>query len=102
MCMRPRRGRARPAPPRRAPARPTRPRRQSLRNPKFTQALLDTVKEAGVVEGCPKAKGNLIYTVASKVRGGEGGRRHRGGGCWQQGRHRGFGSAGSRGLQRLL
>jgi hypothetical protein len=43
-------------------------RRQSLRNPKFTQTLLDTVKEAGVVEGCPKAKGNLIYTVASKVR----------------------------------
>ncbi|KIY99203.1 glutaminyl-tRNA synthetase [Monoraphidium neglectum] len=39
---------------------------QSLRNPKFTQALLDTAKEAGVVEGCAKAKGNLIYTVASK------------------------------------
>ncbi|KAI8472695.1 MAG: tRNA synthetases class I, catalytic domain-containing protein [Monoraphidium minutum] len=39
---------------------------QSLRNPKFTQALLDTAREAGAEGGCPKAKGNLIYTVASK------------------------------------
>lgn len=49
------------------PCTPAHPRRQSLRNPKFTQTLLDTVQEAGVAEGCPKAKGNLIYTVASKV-----------------------------------
>ena len=40
---------------------------QSLRNLKFTQALLDAAREAGAAEGgCPKAKGNLIYTVASK------------------------------------
>jgi len=48
------------------PVSPPPPRRQSLRNPKFTQALLDTIKEAGVAGGCPKAQGNLIYTVASK------------------------------------
>ncbi len=42
-------------------------RRQSLRNPKFTHTLLETVKEAGVEDGCPKAKGNLIYAIASKV-----------------------------------
>ncbi|WIA16884.1 hypothetical protein OEZ85_013812 [Tetradesmus obliquus] len=38
----------------------------ALKNIKFTQALVDVIKEAGVTEGCPKAKGNLLYTTASK------------------------------------
>ena len=42
-------------------------RRQTLKNIKLTQALLDVVKEAGLTAGCPKQKGNLLYTVASKV-----------------------------------
>jgi hypothetical protein len=42
-------------------------RRSALKNIKFTQALVDVIKEAGVTEGCPKAKGNLLYTTASKV-----------------------------------
>lgn len=41
--------------------------RSAFRNPKFTQGLADVIKEAGVTEGCPKAKGNLIYLTASKV-----------------------------------
>lgn len=41
--------------------------RSALKNIKFTQALVDVIKEAGVTEGCPKAKGNLLYTTASKV-----------------------------------
>jgi hypothetical protein len=41
--------------------------RSALKNLKFTQALVDVIKEAGVTEGCPKAKGNLLYTTASKV-----------------------------------
>ncbi|KAF6264766.1 tRNA synthetases class I, catalytic domain-containing protein [Scenedesmus sp. NREL 46B-D3] len=41
-------------------------RRSALKNTKFTQALVDVIKEAGVTEGCPKAKGNLLYTTASK------------------------------------
>jgi hypothetical protein len=42
-------------------------RRSTLKNIKFTQALVNVIKEAGVTEGCPKAKGNLLYTTASKV-----------------------------------
>lgn len=42
--------------------------RGALKNIKFTQALVDVIKEAGVAEGgCPKAQGNLLYTIASKV-----------------------------------
>jgi hypothetical protein len=41
--------------------------RQSLKNIKFTQSLVDVIKEAGLTDGCPKQKGNLLYTVASKV-----------------------------------
>jgi hypothetical protein len=43
--------------------------RNALKNVKFTQTLVDVIKEAGVTGGCPKAKGNLLYTVASKVSG---------------------------------
>jgi hypothetical protein len=39
----------------------------TLKNAKFTATLLDVVKEAGLSGGCPKAKGNLLYTVAIKV-----------------------------------
>ena len=36
-------------------------------NPKFRQALVDIVREAGLADGCTKQKGNLLYYVASKV-----------------------------------
>lgn len=49
--------------------------RQSLKTPKFTQSLVDVIKEAGLTGGCAKQKGNLLYTVATKV-----GVRARGGG----------------------
>ena len=38
-----------------------------MKNIKFTQALVDIIKEAGLTGGCPKAKGNLLYTIGSKV-----------------------------------
>eukprot|EP00775_Hariotina_reticulata_P012928 gene12928-13056_t len=39
----------------------------ALKNPKFTQSLLDVIDEAGVAaSGCPKAQGNFLYTIASK------------------------------------
>jgi len=42
--------------------------RGALKNPKFTQSLLDVIEEAGVAgNGCPKAHGNFLYTIASKV-----------------------------------
>lgn len=42
--------------------------RGALKNLKFTQSLVDVIKEAGLAAtGCPKAKGNLLYTIASKV-----------------------------------
>lgn len=42
--------------------------RGALKNQKFTQSLVDVIKEAGLAqEGCPKAKGNLLYIIASKV-----------------------------------
>lgn len=44
------------------------PRRNAIKNPKFRQALVDIVKEAGLTDGCSKTKGNLLYYVASKVR----------------------------------
>lgn len=41
--------------------------RQAIVKPKFRQALVNLIKEAGVVDGCPKAQGALLYTTASKV-----------------------------------
>lgn len=38
-----------------------------MKNPKFTQTLVDVIEEAQVPEGCPKQKGNLLYTIATKV-----------------------------------
>jgi hypothetical protein len=29
--------------------------------------LVEVIKEAGVTDGCSKQKGNLLYTIASKV-----------------------------------
>jgi hypothetical protein len=38
-------------------------------NPKFRKNLADVIKEAGVPsDGLPKAKGNLLYYLAGKVR----------------------------------
>lgn len=41
--------------------------RQAIVKPKFRQALVDLIKEAGVAGGCPKSQGALLYTTASKV-----------------------------------
>ncbi|KAF8065733.1 Glutamine--tRNA ligase [Scenedesmus sp. PABB004] len=38
----------------------------ALKNLKFTQALVDVIREAGLSGGCAKPKGNLLYTTASK------------------------------------
>ena len=43
-------------------------RRNSVKNPKFRQALTDVIHAAGAAEGAPKARGALLYQVASKVR----------------------------------
>ena len=43
-------------------------RRNSVKNPKFRQALTEVIHTAGAVEGAPKARGALLYQVASKVR----------------------------------
>ncbi len=43
-------------------------RRNSLKNPKFRQALTEVIHAAGAAEGAPKARGALLYQVASKVR----------------------------------
>lgn len=43
------------------------PRRQALVKPKFRQALVELITEAGAAGGCPKAQGALLYTTASKV-----------------------------------
>ncbi|KXZ51794.1 hypothetical protein GPECTOR_11g237 [Gonium pectorale] len=40
--------------------------KNALKNPKFTKVLEEVIHEAGAASGCPKAKGNLLYTVASK------------------------------------
>lgn len=42
-------------------------RREALVKPKFRQALVDLIKEAGAADGCPKSQGALLYTTASKV-----------------------------------
>ncbi|KAL4447374.1 hypothetical protein ABPG77_007407 [Micractinium sp. CCAP 211/92] len=39
---------------------------QAIVKPKFRQALIDLIKEAGVAGGCPKSQGALLYTTASK------------------------------------
>lgn len=44
--------------------------REALVKPKFRQALVDLIKEAGAAGGCPKSQGALLYTTASKVRPG--------------------------------
>lgn len=44
--------------------------RGAIKNVKFRQALVQTVREAGVESGCTKQQGALLYTVASKVMGG--------------------------------
>jgi hypothetical protein len=46
------------------------PKRESLTNVKFIQTLLDVIGEAGADGGCPRTQGNLLYTVAIKVRDG--------------------------------
>lgn len=48
-------------------ARPVDACRQAIVKPKFRQALVDLIKEAGAASGCPKAQGALLYTTASKV-----------------------------------
>eukprot|EP00198_Chlamydomonas_reinhardtii_P009713 XP_001699050.1 predicted protein [Chlamydomonas reinhardtii] len=40
--------------------------KNATKNPKFMKTLEEVVHEAGAASGCPKAKGNLLYTVASK------------------------------------
>mmetsp|Transcript_9586 Transcript_9586/g.20421 ORF Transcript_9586/g.20421 Transcript_9586/m.20421 type:complete len:801 (+) Transcript_9586:112-2514(+) len=40
--------------------------KNALKNPKFCKTLVEIVHEAKAASGCPKAKGNLLYTVASK------------------------------------
>lgn len=41
--------------------------RNALRNPKFSRTLAEAIQEAGAADGTVKSKGNLIYTVATKV-----------------------------------
>lgn len=41
--------------------------RGAIVKPKFRQALVDLIKEAGAAGGCPKSQGALLYTTASKV-----------------------------------
>ncbi|KAL6782008.1 TSQ1 [Auxenochlorella protothecoides x Auxenochlorella symbiontica] len=41
----------------------------AIKNVKFRQALVQTVREAGVESGCTKQQGALLYTVASKYPG---------------------------------
>ena len=43
------------------------PRRNSVKNPKFRQALTDVIRAAGATDGTPKARGALLYQVAGKV-----------------------------------
>ena len=43
-------------------------RRNSVKNPKFRQALVDVIQAAGAAMGAPKARGALLYQIASKVR----------------------------------
>ncbi|KAG2491132.1 hypothetical protein HYH03_010575 [Edaphochlamys debaryana] len=40
--------------------------KNATKNAKFCKTLEEVIHEAGAVSGCPKAKGNLLYTVASK------------------------------------
>lgn len=40
--------------------------------------MVEVIDEAGAASGCPKAKGNLIYYVATKARGAAPGRRRPG------------------------
>ncbi|GIL78897.1 hypothetical protein Vretimale_110 [Volvox reticuliferus] len=40
--------------------------KNATRNAKFSKTLEEVIHEAGAASGCPKAKGNLLYTVASK------------------------------------
>ncbi|PRW56443.1 glutamine--tRNA ligase [Chlorella sorokiniana] len=39
---------------------------EALVKPKFRQALVELIKEAGAADGCPKSQGALLYTTASK------------------------------------
>ena len=41
--------------------------KNAVKNPKFSKTFTEVITEAGADSGCPKAKGNLLYTVASKV-----------------------------------
>ena len=41
--------------------------RDALKNVKLTQTLVDVICEAGATGGCPKAQGNLLVVVATKV-----------------------------------
>ena len=50
-----------------APKRHPSDRSNAVKNPKFRAALVDVIREAGADGGCEKAKGALLYTVASKV-----------------------------------
>lgn len=43
-------------------------RRNTVKNAKFCKALLEVIEEANAAAGVPKAKGNLLYTIAGKVR----------------------------------
>ncbi|PNH09069.1 Glutamine--tRNA ligase [Tetrabaena socialis] len=40
--------------------------KNAAKNAKFSKTLEDVIHEAGAASGCPKGKGNLLYTVASK------------------------------------
>ncbi|GFR51525.1 hypothetical protein Agub_g13941 [Astrephomene gubernaculifera] len=40
--------------------------KNATKNPKFAKTLEEVIHEAGAASGCPKAKGNLLYAVASK------------------------------------
>lgn len=45
-------------------------RRNSLANPKFSRTLAEVIEEAKASDGASKGQGNLLYTVAGKVRDG--------------------------------
>lgn len=40
--------------------------KNATKNPKFLTSLTEVIREAKAEDGCPKAKGNLLYAVASK------------------------------------
>lgn len=43
--------------------------RTVIKNPKSLRTLVEVIAEAGATEGgCPRSKGNLLNTVATRVR----------------------------------